>query len=304
MALFYKPGIDILHFHTPMSGIFGIVARLAGVPALMQMHGIDWQRKRWETAARFVIRNSERAVMRMMPVCTAVSQTQVEFYEKAYGRRLIMIPTGTLEPNVSSAHDEIAKIGLTPGKFILFMSRLVPEKDAHFLISAYRHMKTEYKLVIAGGIVPSDTYTESLLKLADKDPRIIFPGFVSGELKNELFSHAALYAQPSEIEGLSIAFLEAMSFGLPCLASDIPENIEAIGEYGHTFRSQDTDDLKLQLEEVLAHREEYAALGLSARNRVLEEFSWESVTDRLFSLYNLCLSSRGKAFIEAGSESS
>ena len=284
-ALRYDPRLDILHFHTPMTGVFGIIPELMGFPTVVQMHGVDWKRRRWGNIARNLIKRMEYVVMRFMPTITAVSQTQVEFYEEFYGRRLEMIPTGAQPAQISHHCNQINRLGLFANRYVLFMSRLVPEKCAHLLVSAFRRLRTDYKLVIAGGVVPSDDYTRSLSDLAKGDERIIFPGFVVGELKDQLLSHAAVYVQPSELEGLSIALLEAMSYGIPCLISDIPENIEAAGEDGFTFSNGNVDDLSSRLEEMLINKEERERVAIIVRDRVIRNFSWDGITNRLLSLY-------------------
>ena len=179
-ALVQQPRLDIMHLHTPMTGAFGIIPALLGLTTVVQMHGIDWQRSRWGGVARSTIRGMERAVMRFMPNCTAVSKTQIEFYEKTYGRRLRVIPTGAQSPQITGRIDEIQKLGLISHDYILFMSRLVPEKGAHFLISAFRKLRTDLKLVLGGEKILSEPYTRSLVDLADGDKRIIFAGFVGG----------------------------------------------------------------------------------------------------------------------------
>ena len=291
-AVVQRPRLDVIHLHTPMTGAFGIIPALLGFTTVVQMHGIDWQRSRWGGVARSTIRGMERIVMRLMPNCTAVSKTQIGFYAKTYGRRLPMIPTGTQSPQINGRTDEIQKLGLVGGNYILFMSRLVPEKGAHFLISAFRNLTTEFKLVLGGETVLSDPYTRLLIGLADGDNRIIFPGFVTGELKHQLLSNAGLYVQPSEIEGLSIALLEAMSYCIPCLASDIPENIEAIGKTGLTFVNGNVDDLRSRINEMLTHKEKCRRLAADGRDRVLQEFSWDKVTGMLLELYRYCLGER------------
>lgn len=293
-ASLVKPRITIMHLQTPMTGAFGSILHAFGIPTVVQMHGIDWKRSRWGPVARTVIRNLERAVMWYMPTCTAVSQTQCDFYEKQYGRRLTFIPPGVNVPHESLESDELVKIGLRLGKYILFTSRLVPEKGAHYLISAFRNLRTDYRLVIAGGDLASGKYAQGLRNLAGGDARIVFPGFVQGRLKNQLLRHASIYVQPSEIEGLSIALLEAMSYGLTSLVSDIPENIEAIGNAGMTFESRNEKDLSLKLEQLLADEALCVRLGSAARNRVFQKYSWDRVTDELEHLYSTVVS-RGMA---------
>jgi len=286
-ASLVKPRITIMHFHTPMTGVFGVIPRVFGIPTVVQMHGIDWKRSRWGFLARNVIRGLEIVVMRGMPTCTAVSKTQCDFYEKQYGRSLTFIPPGATSPDESLDSDEIEKIGLRPGKYILFTARFVREKGAHCLLAAFRNLRTDYRLVMAGGDVASDKYGQELRDLAGQDARIIFPGFVQGRLKDQLLRHASVYVHPSEIEGLSIALLDAMSYGRPCLVSDIPENVEAIGDAGMTFECRNDKDLFLKLEELLTHEALREQLGSAARNRVLQEYSWDRVTDSFEQLYSI-----------------
>ena len=280
-----KSEFDIVHMHTPMTGVFGLITKLFRIPTVVQMHGVDWQRSRWGNFASFVIRLLERIVMRQMPFCTAVSQSVCDFYEKRYGRRLRYVPTGTSPVERSIATDRIEEFGLVPGGYILFTARLVSEKGAQYLISAFRKMDTSMKLVIAGGHLGSDPYSQQLAQLVGDDPRIVFPGFVEGELKRQLLSHAAVYVQPSELEGLSIALLDAMSYELPCVVSDIPENLEAIASAGVTFQSGNSEDLREKLQDLLADDARRAALGRAAIVRVRETFSWDNVTDQLERLY-------------------
>lgn len=124
--------------------------------------------------------------------------------------------------------------------------------------------------------------------LADNNPRILFPGFVQGRLLDELFSHARLYVQPSEIEGLSIALLEAMSYGNACLVSDIPENREAIGDAGLTSQSKNVEDLTKQIQKALSDPKKLIETGKLARIRVCNFYSWDTITDQLEAAYEEC----------------
>jgi glycosyltransferase involved in cell wall biosynthesis len=284
-VLRHKSTFDIVHLHTPMTGAFGVLLKLLSVPTVVQMHGVDWRRSRWGAFASLVIRELERVVMWQMPSCTAVSQTQCNYYRKRYNRQIRFIPTATSAPTLSKDSNELEKLDLAPQRYILFTGRLVPEKGAQYLISAFRKINTDLKLVIAGGGLASGGYTRVLCRLAEGDPRILFPGFVEGELKKQLLSHAAIYVHPSELEGLSIALLDAMSYELPCLVSDIPENIEAIGDTGLTFQSCNPDDLRARLEELIVNDCKRRELGRASKLRVLEHDSWDQVTEALEQFY-------------------
>jgi glycosyltransferase involved in cell wall biosynthesis len=175
--------------------------------------------------------------------------------------------------------------GLRPGEYVLFAARLVPEKGAHYLISAFRRLATQHKLVIAGDWSQSGAYHRRLLDLAGDDPRILFLGNVRGRLLEELFSNAAVFVQPSELEGLSIGLIEAMSYGMQCVASDIPENREVVGDAALLFRNKDADDLERVLGQSLQYPVAAMEMGTRARSRVQALFSWDRVVDQLEELY-------------------
>lgn len=280
-----RPRFDLLHLHTPMTGAFGVIGKAVDIPVVVQMHGVDWQRSKWGPIARTVIHGLEWLVMRNALACTAVSQTQCSDYEARYGRRTLYIPTGTQAAFGSQGTIEIEKLGLEKGKYVLFLSRFVPEKGAHYLIRAFRRSGTNMSLALAGGDPNAGRYERSLHELACGDSRIVFPGFVEGDQKEQLIANAAIYVQPSEIEGLSIALLDAMAHGLPCLASDIPENMEAIGGAGIAFKKNDSDSLLAKLEALIANPQLRLRLGALARERALRNFSWDAVTDALEQYY-------------------
>ncbi len=275
---------DILHFHSVAAGAFGLLPRLRGLKTVLQMHGIEWQRTRWSASGLAVLKALEAISLKSHNAYTAVSKIQCDFYQRYHGIAMQYIPTGA-DVMPAQAPREILSMGLMPGKYILFASRLVREKGAHYLIKAFRELKTDNKLIIAGDAAGEETYKTELKQAAFGDDRILFPGYVEGKKLAELFSHAAIYVQPSEVEGLSIALLEAMGYGICCLASDIPENKEAIGDTGFTFRSKDIGDLKAKLEFLLLNPEPCAVMGALGRARVREYYSWDGIAAEFEGLY-------------------
>lgn len=278
---------DVVHLHSVAAGAFAWMLKIRRVPVVLQMHGVEWQRSRWSSFGRKTLKLLELASIKQADALTAVSKTQCDFYANEYGVDMTYIPTGADLKELPSP-DEILKLGLEPKRYILFASRLVREKGAHYLISAFKKITTDCLLVIAGDAKGEEKYKAELLSLADNDPRILFPGFVQGRLLDELFSHARLYVQPSEIEGLSIALLEAMSYGNACLVSDIPENQEAIGKTGFTFKDRNIDDLALKMEKVLSDTNNLSEMGSLARTRVKDLFSWDRITEQLETIYENC----------------
>lgn len=274
---------DIVHFHSVAAGAFGLLPRLRGMKTVFQMHGIEWQRTRWSKTGLAVLRALETLSLRSHDAYTAVSLAQCEFYRR-YGVNMHYIPTGAEIPE-KPAPKEIVEMGLAPGMFVLFAARLVREKGAHHLIQAFRKMKGRVRLVIAGDAKGEEAYKAELRQAAAGDNRILFPGYVEGRKLAELFSHAALYVQPSEIEGLSISLLEAMGYGLCCLASDIPANEEALGDCGITFQNGKVSDLTTKLEDLLADPDIRAEIGRAARERIRQHYSWDRIADDFEMLY-------------------
>jgi glycosyltransferase involved in cell wall biosynthesis len=275
---------DIVHLHSVAAGAMAAVLRYRRAPCLVQMHGVEWKRSRWGAVAQFALKSMEQCSVACGDAFTAVSKTQCDYYFNRYGIHCEYIPTATyLKESVSPRL--ILDLGLRPRECVLFASRLVPEKGAHYLIPAFRRLQTNYSLAIAGAGANSDSYQRRLFELAGSDRRIRFLGDVRGVLLEELFSNAAVFVQPSEVEGLSIGLIEAMSYGLQCVASDIPENREVIGEAGLLFRSKDTDDLQRVLNGTMEDRTSAAEIGARARCRVAELFSWDLVVDQLEGLY-------------------
>ena len=274
---------DIIHLHSVAAGAMAAVLRVRRVPCVVQMHGIEWARTRWGGPARMVLKGLERCTLAYGDAFTAVSKAQCDYFAGNYGTHCEFIPTAAeIKPPVPP--ELIAKLGLQPCQYVLFAARLVPEKGAHYLIRAFRTLATEVRLVMAGEC-PSREYGEELRRLAAGDPRITFLGNVRGRLLEELFSSARVFVLPSELEGMSIGLIEAMSYGLPCIASDIPENLEVVGDAGLPFHNKNHEDLARALSWAIRNREAASEVGVRARQRVEAMFSWDRVVDGLEGLY-------------------
>jgi glycosyltransferase involved in cell wall biosynthesis len=282
--LFSGEKYDVIHCHSVAAGAFAPLLRLKGYKCLLQMHGIEWQRNRWNFFGKNMLKLLERVSLVGCNAYTAVSNTQCSYYKQKHNVDMRYISTGAeIKP-----HNDVDKIrvwGLEPQKYVLFASRLVREKGAQYLIPAFRQLDTDFKLVIAGDAKGEEEYKNELKALAGEDSRILFPGFVEGQALDELFSNAAVYVQPSEIEGLSIALLEAMSYGNCCLVSDIPENKEAIADTGFTFENKNIDDLSSKISQLLASPDLQKNVAEKARARVQEYYCWDKITLEFEDMY-------------------
>lgn len=290
LALALRERPDVFHLHSVAAGGMAPLLRLRNVPCILQMHGVEWQRSRWGGVARATLRFLENISFSNATAVTAVSKAQCKFYCQRFTNSVCFIPTGTEVFNpVPPA--QLSMIGIEPLKYFLTAVRLVPEKGVHYLISAFRKTATEWTLVIAGGEGGDRKYVKDLRQLAAGDHRIRFLGHVQSPLLGELYSNAGAYVQASEIEGMSISLLDAMSYGRCCIASNIPENLDVLGEAGLSFRNRDVDDLARQMGSVAQSGRIPVALGEMARDRVQSQYSWDTVTTKLEGLYREAIES-------------
>ena len=276
--------VDLVHIHAVGPSLFSIFPRIKGIPTVVQTHGLEWKRDKWGFTGKAFFKMADYTAVYFPHKTTSVSKVQKNYYEEKFGREIVHIPTGVNFVKRRKPRWILEK-GLEPSRYILFAARLVEEKGAHFLIEAFRPIQTDMKLIIAGDAAHAEKYKASLKRKANGDMRIIFPGFVTGEPLEELFSNAFLFCLPSTLEGLPIALLEAMSYGNCCVASDIPENLEALEQYGYTFRNRDSEDLRRALRELIEHSEKVKEKKEAARVHVLKNYSWDHIADQMEALY-------------------
>ena len=202
-----------------------------------------------------------------------------------YNRTTTYIPNGVNRPQILPAQSIGDKWNLTKDSYILALARLTDEKKIHLLIKAYTEIKTNIKLVIAGGSSDSEEYITLLHQLADNDPRIIFTGFVQGQILEELYSNAYLYCLPSELEGMPLSLLEAMSYGNCCLISDIPECKDVVEDKALSFKKNDVNDLKDKIQLLLDNPDKVDMYKAMAANYICNKYSWDDVVDKMLLLY-------------------
>jgi len=292
---------DIVHIHGSAPGVFAALPRVLGrEKTVVTVHGLDWQGAKWTRAASALMRTAARVTAHSAHRMVAVSEWVQHEYTRAVACEMATIPTG-VEPAEPIEAKEILEHGLAPEGYIFCASRLMPEKGLHHLVAAFESLDTEKKLVIAGNAPYDDEYTRALLSHASD--RIIFLGFVQGRLLKELYSNAYLYVQPSELEGMSIAILEALSYGRCVLASDIPQNREALGSCGYVFRSKDVADLEQSLRGLLDHPALVSEQCDLARTHVRTYRSWDTTAERYETLYDDLLAGRFATYADAASPS-
>jgi glycosyltransferase involved in cell wall biosynthesis len=238
--------------------------------------------------ARLYLKIGELAACVLPDATIAVSQSLKNYalkkYGKKYGSCISYIPNGVSLGEVAGA-EKISEWGLEKDNYILTVSRLVRHKGIHYLLEAYKKIKTDKKLVIVGESSFTDNYVSELKKQAAEDKNIIFTGAQNGEKLKELFANSYLFIQPSESEGLSIALLEAMAYGRCALVSDIPENKEAVGEAGFTFINKNAADLADKMNFLLTNPDLTVKTGQAARIRAEKYYNWKAITEEIIKVY-------------------
>jgi glycosyltransferase involved in cell wall biosynthesis len=283
---------------------FSPIALAGGITTLATVHRLDWDSEKWKPGARAFLKAGERVAARFPHGTIVVSRELQDHFRRKYGKEVDLIPNGVDLPVWRPADIIRERYGLEENRYILFMGRLVPEKRVDWLIRSFLSLKRSslpefqrIKLVIAGGSSATDSYVDELRRLSDKDPGIVFTGYVHGEEKDELLSNALFFVLPSYLEGFPIVLLEAKSHGLCVLASDILPHREALrqGRDGIFFDAAQHDDLTRKLKDLVQRPDEPVRMGETARLEASRYLGWDEVVDKTLDVYRRVLDRRGRA---------
>ena len=276
---------DVIHFHAEGPCAMIPLAKRAGIRTVATIHGLDWRRAKWGRIASSYIKHGEKTAANYADEIIVLSRGVQGYFEGAYGRKTVYIPNGVAKKTPRPADEINSLYGLSRGSYILYLGRMVPEKGVHYLIDAFRGVKTDKRLVIAGGSSDSDRYYSEIRNMAHDDPRIIFTDFVYGQVLEELYSNAYFYVLPSDLEGMPMSLLEAMAYGCCCLTSDISDCVGVIGDTGFTFSQGNILSLRGKLEMLLNNEAIVCESGKLARKRTDELFRWDSIVNATIALY-------------------
>jgi glycosyltransferase involved in cell wall biosynthesis len=289
-SLFQKFGV--IHYvsigPTSLSWIVKLFKRKTVLVSTFQCQ--DYYHQKWGILARLYLRLGEHITCRVPNKTITVSRILKKYAEKRYQKPFEYIPNGA-ELKFNPKTDKLADWNLKDKRYILSVSRLIKHKGIHYLIEAFRKLEdtnklpNNFKLVIAGDGFHTQDYVKYLKTLADKRDNIIFTGNQTDEALEQLYSHAYLFVQPSESEGLSLSLLEAMGYGLAPLVSDIPENLEVINGYGCSFKSKDIADLETKLAYLMNRPEEVEEMGRNAKQEIERNYSWSSIAEKTLGVY-------------------
>lgn len=276
---------DVVHFHAEGPCAMLWLPKLMGKRCIATIHGLDHQRAKWGKLASTYIMLGEKCAVRFADEVIVLSKGVQDYFQKTYGRKTRFIPNGVNRPKLHEADLIRKKYGLEKDGYILFLARLVPEKGLNYLIQAYRHVQTDKKLVIAGGTSDTDQFVRELKALAAGDERILFTGFVRGQMLEELYSNAYLYTLPSDLEGMPLSLLEAMSYGNCCLVSDIAECTEVVEDKAMVFHRGDVEDLSEKLQTACDREDLVQGYKKNAAGFICGKYDWDEVATETVRLY-------------------
>ena len=278
-------GADMLHIHAIGPALLTPYARLLGMKVVFTHHGPDYDRDKWGAVAKTILKLGERMGCRFANRVIVISEVINDLIVRKYGRRdAHLIYNGVPKPDFTDYPEYFKELGIEEGKYILGMCRFVPEKNLHHLVEAFERIKngstscSDIKLVLAGDTDFEDDYSRSLKEQARK-AGVILTGFVKGKKLHSLLTHARCFVLPSSHEGLPIALLEAMSYRLPVIVSNIPANLEVGLKYEHYFKTGNIEQLTEKLRENINHdcrRIDYP----------MEEYNWDIIAKKTMEVYN------------------
>jgi len=281
-ARFYEKA-EVVHIHGIGPALLGPIARLLGMKLVVTHHGQDFERAKWNSIAKAVLRLGEQCAVRAAHRVIVVSKSVTEELRRQNSRRharIEYIPNGATElpadPLIGDGTAPLEGLGLKPGGYILAVGRLVPEKAFHLLIDAFRVAKPGYKLAIVGRADHDDAYSRQLMAKAGDD--VVFCGFQRHGALRALYRHAALFVLPSTHEGLPIAALEAAKLGVPMVLSDIQANLDIGLDPQNYFRSGDTHALAAKL------GQDYRSFEIDAQE-IGRRFDWGAITEATQKVY-------------------
>lgn len=277
---------DVVHIHAEGPAIFCWLPKLFGKKVIVTVHGLNWQSGKWKkNLGSKAIKFGERMAVKYADEIIVLNEKTKKYFSNEYSRKTVYIPNGVSKPKILEANIINNQWGLRKDNYILFLSRIVPGKGADKLIQAFKKISTAKKLVIAGGPSDSKEYFDKIRRLAENDPRIVFTGPVKDPILSELYSNSYVYVLPSSSEGMPLTLLEAMSYGNCTLVSDIPECSTVVEEYGKTFKTDDVDDLKENLQILLNKPQVVRNLRNKSADFILKKYDWNTTVSETLKLY-------------------
>lgn len=282
-AIFGK--YDVIHFHAEGPCAMLWLPHLFGIRTVATIHGLDWQRAKWGKFAAAYLKFGERIAAKYADEVIVLSKNVQQYFLDTYSRETKFIPNGIQKPKNLEADEIKKRWNIKKDEYILFLGRIVPEKGIEYLVDAFKEVKTTKKMVIAGGASDTNEFMDYIKKKAKNDERFIFTGFVQGKILEELYSNACIYVLPSDLEGMPISLLEAMSYGNCCVVSNIPECAEVVEDKGVVFKKSSIDDLRKVLQSCINDVAKIEKYKREAAEYITNKYNWDEVVTQTVELY-------------------
>ncbi|MBU1044199.1 MAG: glycosyltransferase family 4 protein [Candidatus Omnitrophica bacterium] len=303
-------GCDVLHVHAIGPSLVVPLARILGLNVVVTNHGPDYNRQKWGGFAKFMLKLGESWGSRFANKVISISKPIADNIKNQYKKEAVIIPNGVVMPEIMETEGALKKYGLEKGKYVLTVGRYVPEKGFHDLMQAFNYARIntnektridtngkpristndrlidakDWKLVIVGDADHEDDYSRGLKQNAQENENIVLTGFLTGQPLQELYSHAGLFVLPSYHEGLPIVLLEAMSYGLSCIVSDIPANREVDLSKDRYFKPGDIETMADKISEYMKR-----PLDDNQRKKQIDyirgNFDWQKIANKTIAVY-------------------
>lgn len=284
-SVIFNRKVDIYHYNANASALFSFLPILLSKKVVFQGHGLEWKRAKWSKSSQFLIKKLDDFIISINKNITMVSQEQSNYILDYYGKKSTTITSGVTVNNNIYSKDILKQFDIKENEYILYLGRLVQEKKADILIDAFIKSNSKIQLVIAGDDPNEKIFIDSLKEQAQNNKNIIFTGAVYNDDKESLIQNCKIFAIPSELEGLPITLLEAMSYKKICIASDIEPNKEALGDSGIFFEVNNIVDLSVKINETLSTYEDLGELKEKAYNRINKYFTWDKIANQFIQYY-------------------
>ena len=282
-ALLKEKNISIIHYNAWPPSLWSFIPRIFGIKSLMQGHGLEWQRSKYTPAKQKILKFMERVTAHTNQHLIMCSEGQTIYFKEKYNKTATTIPTAVNLPPQKGKNEAatLEKFGLEAKKYFLFMARLVQDKNPDYLIKGFKAANHgEFKLVIAGNNDADPQYVDSLHKLAGDDKDIVFTDAIYSDEKDAILRNAYTFCIPSTIEGLSIVLLEAMSYKLPVIASDIDANRELLGNDAVWVKPENSEDISKAIEFCIENRATIKDFETINYNKVVANYTWDKVAKK------------------------
>lgn len=276
---------DCIHYHAEGSCGMLWIPYLFRKRIVVTIHGLDWQRAKWGGFATKYIKFGEKMAVKFADEIIVLSKGVQKYFKDTYNRETKFIPNGVNIPTIREPKIIKEKYNLEGNDYILFLARIVPEKGLHYLIDAYNQLQTDKKLVIAGGASHTNDYFNEIKEKTKDNKNIIMTGFIQGQELEELYSNCYLYCLPSDIEGMPLSLLEAMSYKCCCLTSDIDECSEVIEDKAVSFKKSNIEDLVENLQKLTDNKNIVNFYKDNAQSFILNKYNWNEIVNQTEKIY-------------------